>query len=102
LLISHRLGQLLLAALGQEFDCISLVSVDRKTTDTCPGDSFVDDTTTGATENNHHLEPIPSSVSEFTQEEEGLVARMEDIIQFFLDLLQVNDGDLAPESVHGT
>jgi hypothetical protein len=66
-------------------------------TDTHPGDSFVDDMTTGATDDDHHLEPIPSSVSEFTQEEKGLVARMEEIIQFFLDLLQVTGGDLAPE-----
>jgi hypothetical protein len=73
------------------------VSVDGTTTDTRPGDSFVDDTTTGATDDNHNLEPIPSSVRALTQEEDSLVARMEDIIQFFLDLLQVTDGDLAPE-----
>jgi hypothetical protein len=46
----------------------------------------VEYTTTGATDDNHHLEQRPSSVSEFTQEEEGLVARMEEIIQFFLEL----------------
>jgi hypothetical protein len=56
----------------------------------------VDDTTTGATDDNHNLEPIPSSVSGLTQEEESLVARMEDIIKFFLNLLQVTGGDLAP------
>jgi hypothetical protein len=69
--------------------------------DTCPGDSFVDDTTTGATDDNRHLKPIPSSVSEFTQEEEGIVARLEEIIQFFLDLLQVTGGDLVPEKCAG-
>jgi hypothetical protein len=73
------------------------VSVDEKTTDTRPGDSFVDGTTTGTTNDNQNLEPIPSSVSELTQEEEGLVARMEEIIQFFLNLLQVTGGDLEPE-----
>jgi hypothetical protein len=57
----------------------------------------VDDTTTGATYDNHHLEPIPSSVSDLTQEEECIVTRMEEIIQFFLDLLQATGGDLAPE-----
>jgi hypothetical protein len=72
--------QLLLTALGKEFDCISLVSVDGTTTDTRPGDSFVDDTTTVATDDNHNIEPIPSSVSGIAQEEESLVARMEDII----------------------
>jgi hypothetical protein len=91
------LNQLLLTALGEEFDCISLVSVDGITTDTRPGDSFVDDTTTGATDDNHNLEPISSSVRGLTQEEDGLVAQMEVIIQFFLDLLQVTGCDHAPE-----
>jgi hypothetical protein len=68
-IVCALLNLLLLKALGKEFDCISLVSVDREKTDTCPGDSCVDDTTTGATDNNHHLKPIPSSVSKFTQEE---------------------------------
>jgi hypothetical protein len=96
-IVCALLNQLLLTALGEEFDCISLVSFDSKTTDTRPGDSFVDDTTTGATYDNHNLEPIPSSVSGLTQEEEILVARTEDIIQFFFDLLQVTGGDLALE-----
>jgi hypothetical protein len=54
------LNELLLVALGEEFDCISLLSIDGKMTDTRPGDPFVDDTTTGATDDNHHLESIPS------------------------------------------
>jgi hypothetical protein len=91
------LNQLLFTALGEEFDCISLVSVDGTTPYTLPGDSSVDDTATGATDDNNNLKPIPSSVHGFTQEEENLVARMEDIIQFFLNLLQVTGGDLAPE-----
>jgi hypothetical protein len=91
------LNQLLLTALGEEFDCISLVSVDGTTTDTRPGDSFVDDTTTCATDDNSNIEPILSTVRGITQEEDTLVARMEDIIQFFFDLLQVTGGDLAPE-----
>jgi hypothetical protein len=97
LIVWALLNQLLLTALDEEFDCISLVSVDGTTTDTYPGDSFMNDTTTGATDDNHDLEQIPSSVLGLTQEEESLVARMEDIIQFFLDLLQVTGGDLAPE-----
>jgi hypothetical protein len=60
------LNQLLLTTLGKEFDCISLISVDGRTTDTRPGDSFVDDTTTGATDNNHNLDPIPSTVHGLT------------------------------------
>jgi hypothetical protein len=67
------LNQQLLMALGEEFDCISLVSIDGTTTDTRPGDSFVDDTTTGATYDNHNLEPIPSSVRGLTQEEDSLI-----------------------------
>jgi hypothetical protein len=91
------LNQLLLTALCEEFDCISLVSVDGITTDICPGYSFVDDTSTGAIDDNHNLEQIPSSVCGLTQEEDSLVARLEAIIQLFLDLLQVTGGDLAPE-----
>jgi hypothetical protein len=72
------------------------VSVDGTTTDTRPGDSFVDGITTGAIYDSHNLEPIPSLVRVITWEEDSLVARMEDIIQFFLDLLQVTGGDLAP------
>jgi hypothetical protein len=97
LIVWALINQLLLMALSKEFDCISLVSVDSTTTDTRPGDSFVYDTTTGATDDNHNLEPIPSSVRGLTQEEDSLVARMEDIIEFFLDLLQVTGGDLVPE-----
>jgi hypothetical protein len=91
------LNQLLLTALGEEFDCISLVSVDGRTTDTRPGDSFVYDTTTGATDDNHNLDPISSTVCGIAEEENSLVARIELTIQFFLDLLQVTDGDLAPK-----
>jgi hypothetical protein len=91
------LNHLLLTTLGEEFDCISLVSVDGKTTDTRPGESFVDDTTTVATYDNPDLDPTPASIIGLTQEEESLVARTQAIIQFFLDLLQVTGGDLAPE-----
>jgi hypothetical protein len=73
------------------------VSVDGTPTDTRPGESFVDDTTTGATDDNQNLKPIPSSVRGLTQEEENLVARMEDMIKCFLNLLQVTRGNLAPE-----
>jgi hypothetical protein len=91
------LNQLLLMALGEEFDCISLVSVDGRTTDTHPGESFVDDTTTGSTDDNHNLDPISSTVREIKEEEDSLVARMEEIIQFFLDVLQVTGGNLVPK-----
>jgi hypothetical protein len=41
-------NQLLLTALGEKFDCIQLVDIEGAM-HTRPGDSFVDDTTTGAT-----------------------------------------------------
>jgi hypothetical protein len=69
-LINH----FLLTALGEKFHCISLVSVDGGTTDTRPGDSFGDDTISGATDDNHNLDPIPSTVRGLTQEEDSLVA----------------------------
>jgi hypothetical protein len=62
------LNQLLLTALGEEFDCISLVSVNGITTDTRPGDLFVDDRTTCATYDSYNLEPISSTVRGLTQE----------------------------------
>jgi hypothetical protein len=92
------LNQPLQTALGEEFDCISLVSVDGRTTDTRPRDLFVDDTTPCPTDDNDNLDPIPSTVRGLTQEEDILVAQMEVIIQFFLDLLQVTGGDLAPKN----
>jgi hypothetical protein len=42
-------------------------------------------------------EPAPIEEKEMTSDEEAMVKRMADIIQSFLDLLQVAGGDLAPE-----
>jgi hypothetical protein len=83
LLISHRVGPTQPAAPDgtRRRVWLHIMSVLwHQHIDTHPGDWFVDDTTTGAIYDNHRLEPIPSSASEFTQEEEGLVARMEEII----------------------
>jgi hypothetical protein len=55
LIVWALLNQLLLTALGEEFDCISLMSIDGTTPDTHPGDSFMDVTTTGATDDSHNL-----------------------------------------------
>jgi hypothetical protein len=60
------LNQLLLTALCEDFDHISLVSVDVKMIYTHPGDSFVDGRTTCATDDDHHIEPISSLVSDLT------------------------------------
>jgi hypothetical protein len=91
------LNQLILTALEEKYECITLVSVDKSTISTRPGDSFVDDTTTGTTDDNVTKDPVPIEDKELTSDEESMVKRMEDIIQFFLDLLQATGVDLAPE-----
>jgi hypothetical protein len=91
------LNQIILAALEEKFDCIRLVAVDGVEEHIRPGDSFVDDTTCGVTYDNVDMEPVPASVTNLTDGEEALVGRMEEILQFFLDLLQVTGGGLAPE-----
>jgi hypothetical protein len=53
------LNQLFLTALGEEFDCIRLVPVDGKVEHKRPGDSFVDDTMTGTTNDDTTMEPVP-------------------------------------------
>jgi hypothetical protein len=42
-------------------------------------------------------EPVPIEVTDLTADEAELIDQMQLVIQFFLDLLQVTDGDLAPE-----
>jgi hypothetical protein len=73
------------------------VAIDGEEEHIRPGDSFVDDTTTGSNNNDSELEPVSHDISELTSSEETLIAKMEEIIQFFLDLLQITGGDLAPE-----
>jgi hypothetical protein len=51
------LNQLLLAELCDKFDCIRLVVVDGVEEHIRPGDSFVDDTTCGATNDDPDKEP---------------------------------------------
>jgi hypothetical protein len=60
-----------------------------------PGDSFVDDTTTGVTNDDTTMDPVPVEVLDLTQIEEELIGQMQNIIKLFLDLLQVTGGDLA-------
>jgi hypothetical protein len=52
------LNQLILIALGEKIECITLVSVDKSKTSTIPGDSFVDDTTTGVISDDTMREPV--------------------------------------------
>jgi hypothetical protein len=91
------INQLLLVALGDKFTCIRLVAIDGEEEHIRPGDSFVDDTMMGTTNDESELEPVSHVISDLTSSEETLIAKMEEIIQFFLDLLQVTGGDLAPE-----
>jgi hypothetical protein len=91
------INQLLLEALGEKSTCIRLVAIDGEEEHIRPGDSFVDDTTTGTTNDDSELEPVSHVISDLTSSEEMLIAKMEEIIQFFLDLLQVTGGDLAPD-----
>jgi hypothetical protein len=88
------LNQLLLTALGGEkCDCIRLVSVDGVAEHVIPGDSFVDDTPTGVTNDNTTMDPLQIEVLYLKQSEEELIGKMQKIIQLFLDSLQVT-GDL--------
>jgi hypothetical protein len=94
-------NQLLLTALGNKFDCIRLIAVYGVAEHVHPGDVFVDDTTTGIHIDDTTMEPVDVEVTYLTLSKEELIGKMQMIIQFFLDLLQVTGGDLAPESVYG-
>jgi hypothetical protein len=96
------LNQIILAALEEKFDCILLVAVDGVEEYIRPGDSFVDDTTCGVIDDNVDMEPVPTSVTNLTAGEEALVGRMEEIIQFFLELLQVTGGTWPQKNAHGS
>jgi hypothetical protein len=96
------LNQLILATLEEKYDCIRLVAIDGVEGHVRPGDSFVDDTTCGVTYDDITAEPVSSTDLELVEREEALIEKMEDIMQYFLDFLQVTGGDLAPENVHGS
>jgi hypothetical protein len=77
------INQLLLTALGEKFTCIRLVAIDGVEERIHPGDSFVDDTMNGNTNDDPEREPIPTDQVELTTSKETLIAKMEEIIQFF-------------------
>jgi hypothetical protein len=89
--------QLLLVALGEKFTCICLVAIAGDEEKICPGDSFVDNITTGTTNDDPELEPIFTDQVELITSEETLIANMDEIKKIFLDLLQVTGVDLSPE-----
>jgi hypothetical protein len=72
------------------------VEVDSTTTHSRPGNAIVDDTTSGVANEDITMEPVKSSRTPLSPEEEALFAKVEEIIQFLLDYLQVTCGDLAP------
>jgi hypothetical protein len=74
-----------------------LIAVDGVEEHVRPGDAFVDDTTTGVTNDDTTIEPVDVEVTDLTLSEDELIGKMQMIILFFLDLLQVTGGDLAPE-----
>jgi hypothetical protein len=79
------INKLLLAALGYKFTYIRLVAINGEGEHIRPGDSFVDDTTTGSTNDDPELEPVSHDIPELTTSEKTLIAKMEEIIQLFLD-----------------
>jgi hypothetical protein len=83
--------------LGDKFDCIILIAVDGVEEHVRPGETFVDDTNMGVTNDDTTIEPVDAEVTALNLSEEELIGKMQTIIQFFLDLLQVTGGDLAPE-----
>jgi hypothetical protein len=83
--------------LGDKFDCIRLIAVDGVEEHVRPGDAFVEDTTTGVTNYDTTIESVDAEVTTLTLSEEELIGKMQTVIQFFLDLLQVTGGDLALE-----
>jgi hypothetical protein len=63
--------------LGEKFTCIRLVAIYGVEEHIRPGDSFVDDTATGTTNDDPELEPISTDQAELTTSEEALIAKME-------------------------
>jgi hypothetical protein len=61
-------NQMILTALEEKYECITLISVDKSTISTQPGDSFVDDTTTGTTDDDVTKDPVPIDEKELTSD----------------------------------
>jgi hypothetical protein len=62
------LNQLILTDLEEKYECITLVSVDKSTISTRPVDSFVDDTTTGTTDDDVTKDPVLIDEKELTRD----------------------------------
>jgi hypothetical protein len=97
LILWALINQLLLVALGKKITYIRLVAIDGFEEHIRPGNSFVDDITTGSTNDNPEFELVSTEQSELNTTEETLVAKMEEIIHFFVDLLHVAGVNLASD-----
>jgi hypothetical protein len=93
-IIRALLNKLIMTALGEKFDYIKQVSVDNSKRNTRPGESFVDDTTTGVKYDDTARGPVPLEEMDITTDEVELIDQMQVVIQFFLNLLQVTGGIL--------
>jgi hypothetical protein len=60
------LNQMLLTALGDTFDCIMVVAVDGEEEHVIPGDSFIDNTAWGVTNDDTSMEILPVDGKELT------------------------------------
>jgi hypothetical protein len=58
---------MILAALEEKYDCIRLVAIDGVEEHVRPGDSFVDDTTCGVTDDDITAEPVSSAALELVE-----------------------------------
>jgi hypothetical protein len=65
-LIWVLLNQLLRTALDNKCDCIRLIAVDGVEEHVCLGDAFVDDTTTGVTNDDTTIDPVDVEVTDLT------------------------------------
>jgi hypothetical protein len=61
--------QLTLAAIEEKLDCIRLVAIDGVEEHIWLGDSFVDDTTCGVTDDDTTADPVSSEVQELVERE---------------------------------
>jgi hypothetical protein len=90
-----------MTALGEKFECINLVSVDNSKTSTRPGDSFVNNTTTGVTSYGITRDPVSIDEKDLMANDMELIEQMQVVIQFSLDLLQVTGGILLQRNTCG-
>jgi hypothetical protein len=78
-----------------------LIAVDGVEKHVRPDGAFVDDTTTGVTNDDTIIEPVDVEVTDLTLSEEELIGNMQMIIQFFLIYFKSQEVILHRKSVSG-